>query len=110
MQRIVVGVDGSDNSRRALEWAIREARVHQAQLSVVSAWTIPSVVLSSPVATAAYGPDVWKAAAATGHPSDAGRRSRSPAWCVRAREPGVITQHVDHPVGSYSPSPPPVYR
>src|SRR5436853_1900039 len=63
MQRIVVGVDGSDNSRRALEWAIREARIHRAQLSVVSAWTIPSVVLSSPVATAAYDADVWKASA-----------------------------------------------
>jgi hypothetical protein len=41
--------------------------------------------------------------ASTGHPSDAGRRSRSPASCVRARGPGLITQHVDHPVGGATP-------
>jgi nucleotide-binding universal stress UspA family protein len=63
MQRIVVGVDGSENSRRALEWAIEEAKIRRAQLTVVSAWQIPNVVLSSTVATAAYDSDVWKSAA-----------------------------------------------
>ena len=63
MHRIVVGVDGSENSRRALEWAIDEARIRQARLTVVSAWQIPNVVLSSPVATAAYDDDVWRDAA-----------------------------------------------
>jgi nucleotide-binding universal stress UspA family protein len=63
MQRIVVGVDGSENSRRALEWAIEEAKIRRAQLTVVSAWQIPNVVLSSTVATAAYDNDVWKGAA-----------------------------------------------
>jgi nucleotide-binding universal stress UspA family protein len=63
MERIVVGVDGSDHARRALKWAIAEANAHQAQLIVVSAWQIPSVVLTSPVATAAYDDEVWRQAA-----------------------------------------------
>jgi nucleotide-binding universal stress UspA family protein len=63
MERIVVGVDGSENARRALEWAIAEANIRQARLTVVSAWQIPNVVLSSPVATAAYDADVWRDAA-----------------------------------------------
>ena len=63
MQRIVVGIDGSDNSRRALEWALTEAKIRQARLTVVSAWQIPKAVLSSPVAMAAYDEDVWRSEA-----------------------------------------------
>jgi len=44
MQRIIVGVDGSENSRRALVWAIDEARVRNACLDVVHAWEPPLVV------------------------------------------------------------------
>jgi len=36
MPGIVVGVDGSANSRRALEWAMREAAVHHAPVIVVT--------------------------------------------------------------------------
>ena len=36
MPGIVVGVDGSDQSRRALEWAIGEAALHAAPLEVVA--------------------------------------------------------------------------
>jgi len=46
MPGIIVGIDGSDRSRRALEWAINEAAVRQAPLTVftvhqavASAWT-----------------------------------------------------------------------
>jgi nucleotide-binding universal stress UspA family protein len=35
MPGIVVGVDGSDNSLRALEWAMKEAAAHHAALTVV---------------------------------------------------------------------------
>jgi nucleotide-binding universal stress UspA family protein len=35
---IVVGVDGSENSRQALRWALDEARLRQAQVRVVHAW------------------------------------------------------------------------
>ena len=40
-QRIVVGVDGSEGSKRALEWAAREARLRGAPLEIVLAW-LPS--------------------------------------------------------------------
>jgi nucleotide-binding universal stress UspA family protein len=36
---IVVGVDGSDGSRRALQWALQEARLRGAPARVVLAWT-----------------------------------------------------------------------
>jgi nucleotide-binding universal stress UspA family protein len=35
---VVVGVDGSDGSARALAWALREARDRQAAVRVVTAW------------------------------------------------------------------------
>jgi nucleotide-binding universal stress UspA family protein len=35
---ILVGVDGSDGSRRALQWAIHEARLHGSAVEVVTAW------------------------------------------------------------------------
>ena len=34
MTGIIVGIDGSDHSRRALEWALREAAVRHAPLTV----------------------------------------------------------------------------
>ena len=36
--RILVGVDGSDTSRHALEWAMEEAKVRQLPIEVVHAW------------------------------------------------------------------------
>jgi nucleotide-binding universal stress UspA family protein len=36
MPGIVVGVDGSEHSRRALEWAVREAALRQAALTVLT--------------------------------------------------------------------------
>jgi nucleotide-binding universal stress UspA family protein len=41
MGRIVVGVDGSEGSRRALRWAVREARLRGADLDVVCAVAEP---------------------------------------------------------------------
>src|SRR5690606_11466224 len=41
--RIVVGVDGSDESRRALDWALAEARARGAGLDVVHAWDLPLI-------------------------------------------------------------------
>lgn len=41
MGRIVVGVDGSYGSRRALRWAVREARLRQTDLDVVCAVAEP---------------------------------------------------------------------
>jgi nucleotide-binding universal stress UspA family protein len=39
--RIVVGVDGSAQSRRALGWAAQEAKLRGAHLSVIHAYTLP---------------------------------------------------------------------
>jgi nucleotide-binding universal stress UspA family protein len=36
MPGIIVGIDGSDHSRRALEWAVREAVIHQVPLTVLA--------------------------------------------------------------------------
>ena len=36
MRGIIVGIDGSDHSRHALEWAIREAAVRHAPLTVLT--------------------------------------------------------------------------
>lgn len=36
MAGIIVGIDGSDHSRRALEWAVREAAVRHAPLTVLA--------------------------------------------------------------------------
>lgn len=42
--RIVVGVDGSDESMAALRWALREAALRGASLRVLHAWSYPAVV------------------------------------------------------------------
>jgi nucleotide-binding universal stress UspA family protein len=36
---IVVGIDGSDGSRRALQWAFQEARLRAARVQALLAWT-----------------------------------------------------------------------
>jgi nucleotide-binding universal stress UspA family protein len=52
MSAIIVGIDGSDHSRRALEWAIHEAAIRQVPLKVltvqqeaVDSWGGPVMVL-----------------------------------------------------------------
>jgi nucleotide-binding universal stress UspA family protein len=40
---IVVGVDDSESSHRALRWAVREASRRQARLSIITAWTWDAV-------------------------------------------------------------------
>jgi nucleotide-binding universal stress UspA family protein len=42
-QQIVVGVDGSSHSRRALEWAIEEAQLKDAEVTAVFAWQFPLI-------------------------------------------------------------------
>jgi nucleotide-binding universal stress UspA family protein len=43
MDRIVVGVDHSEGSRRALQWAVDEARRRGAKIEAVHAWHFPYV-------------------------------------------------------------------
>jgi nucleotide-binding universal stress UspA family protein len=46
--RIVVGVDGSDSSVRALEWAARQAELSDGVLDVVMTWEWPTSLGWSP--------------------------------------------------------------
>ena len=43
MPGIVVGVDGSEESKRALRWALEEAALRRATVRAVYAWTPPFV-------------------------------------------------------------------
>jgi nucleotide-binding universal stress UspA family protein len=51
---IVVGVDGSEPSRAALDWALGEARLRSARLVAVHAWAFFASVSSDPF-PGAYG-------------------------------------------------------
>ncbi|HYO30173.1 MAG TPA: universal stress protein [Thermomicrobiales bacterium] len=48
IQQIVVGVDGSDSSRKALAWAYDEAGHHGASLVVVTTWHPPALPMTPP--------------------------------------------------------------
>jgi nucleotide-binding universal stress UspA family protein len=52
MQRIVVGIDGSQGARRALAWALAEAELRDAHLVLVHAWLEPAAVAVGSVITA----------------------------------------------------------
>ena len=62
MKQIVVGVDGSENSKRALAWAVEEARLRRTGLCVLHAWH--QVYASGyPLAPIAYDPEIYEKAA-----------------------------------------------
>ncbi len=41
--KIVVGVDGSEQSRAAMDWAVQESRLRQGEVQAVTAWNFPYV-------------------------------------------------------------------
>ena len=47
MQRIVVGIDGSEISQRALEWAVEEARLRGAKVTILHAWSMGFIAASA---------------------------------------------------------------
>lgn len=51
MGRIVVGLDSSEESTRALEWALDEARLRGAELHLVHAYPTPELVALPAVVT-----------------------------------------------------------
>ena len=61
-RRIVVGVDGSAASVRALRWAVAQARTWRAEVEAVHAWTIPDMG-ADPLAQALADPDELEAQA-----------------------------------------------
>jgi nucleotide-binding universal stress UspA family protein len=63
-ERIVVGIDGSGTADRALQWAVDEARLRQANLDVVHAWRSPIPHLgAAPHASMSVGPLEFERAA-----------------------------------------------
>lgn len=50
---IIVGVDGSDDSREALLWAVRQARLTGAEVHALTAWQVPFSIYLAPSATEA---------------------------------------------------------
>ena len=49
-RRIVVGIDGSQPSRLALQWAARQAELTGATMEAIHAWDVPAVISIAPVA------------------------------------------------------------
>jgi len=50
-ERIVVGVDGSDDSKQALRWAVAQAARTGQDVVAVTAWEVPVRILVLPTAT-----------------------------------------------------------
>jgi len=90
-QRIVVGVDGSDASIEALEWAARHAEATGASLRVVMSWEWPT----------SYG---WGLALPSDYNprADAMRLLDQALAPVRAAHPGI---HIDEEVIEGHPAP-----
>jgi Universal stress protein family len=53
---VVAGVDGSEESKRALQVASEQASEHGAELLVVSAWTPPPPSTAPPFGSFPWGP------------------------------------------------------
>jgi nucleotide-binding universal stress UspA family protein len=62
MRHIVVGVDGSRGSRRALAWAVDQARASETTVQAVHVWSVPPLG-ADPLAQAMGGPDALEAQA-----------------------------------------------
>jgi nucleotide-binding universal stress UspA family protein len=60
MQRIVVGVDNSEGSRIALEWAVDEAVRRGAQLEAVHVWHYPYVPPAPGIALSVLGNEAFE--------------------------------------------------
>ena len=63
MKRIVVGVDGSETSRAALDWAIAEAHLHGVPVKAVYAWHDPYTGSALPFSPGLVDPTSYEAVA-----------------------------------------------
>jgi len=61
--RVVVGTDGSEHARHALRWAVREAQLRNAHLSVVLAWSAPGAMSALGPITAPIDLSEWEQSA-----------------------------------------------
>ena len=62
MNRIVVGLDSSENSLRALRWALEEAKIRGAELELVHGFPPPEMVALPAVVTLPSDDELRKAA------------------------------------------------
>lgn len=59
--RVLVGVDGSEGSRRALRFAADEARAHDARLTVLTAYTVPTTPVDAGLVQPRWRePEAWR--------------------------------------------------
>lgn len=56
-RRIVVGVDGSESSKAALRWAIRQASLTGASVDAITAWRYPAAYGIAPLTDTAIDPE-----------------------------------------------------
>ena len=63
---IVVGVDGSEGALRALEFALDEARAHDADVKAVAAWHVPASVYQTGWVPASVDPSDFEQIARRG--------------------------------------------
>jgi nucleotide-binding universal stress UspA family protein len=49
--RIIVGVDGSEDSKQALRWAVAQAERTGQHIEAIAAWEVPVTILLLPTAT-----------------------------------------------------------
>ena len=86
IEKIVVGVDGSDSSRNALRWAYDEAAHHGASLTVLTTWHPPAMPMTPPYGTLPpqdYGDQPRREALALLERFTAELEARSPAVDLR---------------------------
>jgi nucleotide-binding universal stress UspA family protein len=75
----VVGVDGSDSSRRALLWAAQQAKLTGAELEVVTTWEYPPTLGWSPPYPSDFNPA-----------DDAGKALKDTVDAVLVAHPGLV--------------------
>jgi nucleotide-binding universal stress UspA family protein len=63
MSAVIVGVDGSPGSVAALKYAIEEARLRDAALTAVTAWSVPALAYEADWTGAELDPQTFEAAA-----------------------------------------------
>jgi nucleotide-binding universal stress UspA family protein len=86
--RVVVGFDGSHGSEAALRVALREARLRQARLLVVSAWHVPTRfygTAAAPSASRALAEDTRKQLATKLEAAAAALRDEAPEVEIETR-------------------------
>jgi nucleotide-binding universal stress UspA family protein len=76
---IVVGVDGSDPSKRALRWAADQARLTGAELKIVTTWEYPPTLGWAPPYPSDFDPD-----------ADARKALEETVDAVLGADPGVV--------------------